>query len=317
MARSFNDFLGSKPAYYAQDVLKRVGVTGPPVDLDAIADFRGYEIREISAADHPQFPNLRSILATASAHLLRSFNLILINRDMPLVRRRSDRSHELGHDIMPWQAGLDFSCGESALNSPMQLVEREAFSAGAELLLPRPSFTDDAEATRLAIPSIHGLSRRYQAPLEVTAMRYAALSLRRCAILVAEPPTAGHLYGSYHGSPAGQGQLEFPFRIQRRPLAAAPLPPLAVKYFLKSVRFPHFIFPHTPIAEDTVIFRSWRSGLSVPDDIPAVALGVNNRHVSYRAECHPFGFNGTSKVLVLLSVEDHQLALRLSMGGAS
>jgi len=316
MARSFNDFLGSKPAYYAQDVLKRIGVTGPPVDLGAVADFRGYEIREIAAANYRQFPNLASILATASAHLLRSHNLILINGDMPLVRRRSDTSHEIGHDIMPWQEGLNFSCGESALSLPMELVEREAFSAGAELLLPRLSFADDAEATALAIPSIYGLSRRYQAPLEVTAMRYAALSLRRCAILVAEPPTAGYLHGSYDGSPAGQGQLEFPFRIQRRPLAIAPLPPLAVKYVLRSARFPHFIFPRTPIADGTVIFRSWQSGSSITDDIPAVALGVNSRHVSYRAECHPFGFNGTSKVLVLLSLEDHQLALRFPIGGA-
>jgi len=317
MACAFNDFLGSKPAYYAQDVLKRVGVTGPPVDLDAIADFRGYEVREISAADHQQFPNLRSILAIASAHLLRSFNLILINRDMPLVRRRSDRSHELGHDIMPWQEGLDFSCGESALNSPMELVEREAFSAGAELLLPRSLFPDDAEATALAIPSIHGLSRRYQAPLEVTAMRYAALSLRRCAILVAEPPAAYGSHHSGHHAPAGEMQLEFPFRIQPRPSVAGPLPALAVKYFRKSARFPHFIFPHTPIGDDTVIARCWRSGLSLTDDIPAAALGVNNRHVSYRAECHKFGFNGTSKVLVLLSVADHQLALRFPMGGAA
>lgn len=314
MARAFNDFLGSKPAYYAQDVLKRVGIHKPPVDPRLIADFLGYEIKEVAAADYPQFPNLRSILRDACAHLLRSINLIVVSRDMALVKRRSSTFHEIGHDILPWQEGLDFACTEASMDSLVKSAEREAFSAGAELLLLRNCFVDDAEGSRFGLAAVHGLAQRYQAPLESTAMRYASLSLRRCAILVVEPPPTRNPFPARLPT-RSEAQIEFPFEFRRRRRPRTTRPPLAVKYFLKSARFPHFIFPHTPIAEDTVIYKSWKSGLCLPGEVPALALGVNNRHVSYKAECYPFGSNGNSKVLVLLSVEDHQLAFKLLVGG--
>lgn len=314
--RRFDDFLGNKPAVYAKDLIKQVGVRHPPVDPRVLADFRGYKIREVSAEDYPQFPWLKGVLRTACAFLVRPIRTILVHRDMHRLKKRNSSFHEIGHDILPHHDGLNYSCNEKSVDLAVKLAEQEAFLAGGHLILPPHLFMEDAVSFQLGVSAIKQLAQRYDAPLETVAMFYARMSGRRCAMIVAEPPSTNGSQDPQE-TPRRMGQIEFPFHIPRRVSPPSAPPPLVVKYFVKSALFPHFIFPGTPINGQGLVLQSWKADSPITGEMPAWDLGVNSRHLKYFAECLPFGLPGQRKVLVLLWLADHQLMFVFSNGGRS
>ena len=314
MTRYFNDYLGNHPALYARDVIRRLGIKEPPVDENEVAEFLGYEIRNVSLEDMAEFPDMPDIFRVAPAHLLREVNLILINDDMRRMRKRTCAFHEFGHEITPWHDDLNYACSENGIEPVfLQRFEREAFICGAEIQMPHHLFICDTLDLPLSIDAIKNLATRYDATLETTAIRYAQMNRRICAIVVIEPwencePTTTIL----DQDPTDQPTFPSPFTFPLRKLSSLLLakdedpPPLRVKYCVRAPRFPSYIRPGTGITEGNPIFDAWNTEIPLREELPASVFGCLTKEV-YNAEIFPLGKTGM--VMALLSLPDHQLVL--------
>jgi hypothetical protein len=307
MTRSFGDYLGRNSALYGQDLIRGLGIKAPPVSEYEVAEFIGCEIREVYEEDLAAWPGRQDILQEACAHLLKRENLIVVNGEMRRARKRTCVFHESGHCITPWHCSLNYACTEKAIEPVFhQLIEREAFTCGAEIQMPRHLFIPDTLDLPLGIDAIKTLAVRYDATLETTAIRYAQLNRRICAIVVVEPAENHGSKATAHYDPPNQ--LVFPFRsLPAVALTRDDNPrPLRVKYFVKAPRFPIYIPPGTGIAEENPIFDTWNTRIALHAELPASVFGFFSKEV-YNAEIVPLG--NTGMVMALLSLLDHQLVL--------
>src|SRR2546423_489826 len=101
MNRCFDDYLGKHPALYGRDLVRGLDIKQPPVNENEVADFLGYKIREVSAEEMAEWPGIEEIFRVACAHLCKRENLILINRKLPRLKKRTAAFHETGHDTTP------------------------------------------------------------------------------------------------------------------------------------------------------------------------------------------------------------------------
>jgi hypothetical protein len=283
---------------------------------------------EASAEEVASYPRItdkiKKVFVKACAHLFRKENLILIRAEQARVKKRMDAGHELGHDVDPLHLHLNFACGETDLDPVThERIEREAFQCGAEILFPTDLFLSDATSLCIGTGAIQSLSKRYDAPLEATAIKFAQHHPGLVAVVVAEPylPMAGMNGG---GVPLPNivpvwernGFVPPPKEsrwITQHTFGGAAITdgvkfPLRVKYSVPSNRFPkRFIAPGTPIPETSPIFQTYTTGDSWRGELAASDLGSSWLRPPYQAECFTFGFNGHQKVMVLLWFEDRQL----------
>lgn len=313
MNKPFDTYLGRNPALYGRDIVKALDIKHPPVDENQIADFLGYEIKEIGSEETSKWPGIWKLFHIAFAHLFKRENLILLNREVTPVRRRLGAFHEFGHDLLPWHTSLDFACSDTAITPIFhQFIEKEAFACGSEIMMPGDLFIPDILSLPLSISAIKALASRYDASLEATAIRYARINPSICSLVIAEPAEnqKSQYIDHFHSSP---GQLIFPFKIPSTQvrLEDEKKYPLKVKYSVKSHRFPKFIRPGTGIEEGNPIFEAWDSGRPVQAEIPASVFGSSAKWL-YNAECLPLGKSGM--VLVLLWLPDHQAKLDFENG---
>ena len=302
MKLNFNELLGSKPSLYGRRLLKDMGICGHYVDECEVADFLGYEIRQIQSEMYTEYPQLRSIFDIACAHLLPRENLILVNSNMHEVRRRLSVFHECGHSIQPTHSRGMISCCSNDIDPTLcKRLEQEAFICGAEMMFPLKYFVDDSSSLGLEIDSIRLLAERYNGSLEATAIRYAHTNRKAMAIIVVKSNKLHSNKGE--GNPcSSQTLLSLNGRPIRETEEAEPAP-LVVQYFVRSHRFQRFIRPGTEISKNNIIFEAWENDAQFKSEIPAATFG-SSKKIRYYAECAPLGI--CDRVMVLLWLPDKQ-----------
>lgn len=316
MKMLWENHLGKNPVLYARKVLKECGFKHPPICEKTVADYLGLEIKEFSLDDAPQSEGLCEAVKTACACLRRKPNgksFIRVYRDIRPERKRLGIFHESGHAILPWHEELDYTCSEKDLNPTVQKrIEREAFACGAEFLMPREMFVEDAMSLKTSISAIEQLHDRYVASVEATAIHYAYTHPGLCGIVMVEKAENQKPEAIPRGD-TSRGQLILPFKTppERIILEDNKKYPMRVKYFVKSHRFPKFIRPGTGIEEDNLVFEACDSWRPMRGEIPASVFGSSAKW-DYNAECLPLG--NTGMVLVLLWLPNRQLKLNFENG---
>lgn len=84
---------------------------------------------------------------------------------------------------------------------------------------------------------------------------------------------------------------------------------LKINYFIKSSRFPKYIYikTGTEIDWDNPIFKAWIEDEYIQTEIPASLFGSSSK-MYYNAECFPLG--SSNKILILLWLPDYQQKLK-------
>lgn len=306
---SSGSYLGKNPAVYARKVLKECGLKEPPICEKSVARHLGLEIKEFSLDDVPQREDLSETLKTTCAWLEHKPNCesrIWVRRDMGLGRKRMSVFHECGHAILPWHKGLDYLCDDKDIEPTVQSQrEREAFACASEFLMPREMFVEDALSLEISISAIEQLSHHYLASREATAIRFASIHPGRCAIVMVQQVEnqKTEVVAQNQFPPE---QLLFHAKIPSRRTMDDKKYDIRVKYFVKSHRFPTFIYPRTGIEKGNAISEAWTLRGSVKGEIPASIFG-SSATWSYKVECLPLGKSGM--VLALLWLPDNQLKI--------
>ena len=110
---------------YARDLFRLIQMDSPPVNIDEI--LKRLNIRLY----YEDFSGIDGI-ALKSPKL----GVIVVNRNLPLVRQRFTIAHELGHLIMPHR-GEYYIC----FPGKYRAMEKNANRFAAELLMPEPMMT--------------------------------------------------------------------------------------------------------------------------------------------------------------------------------
>jgi len=307
------------PEVYARQVIDRCGFTRPPICERAVSQFFGNEVKEVSPSDPDiaaVFPAIGKIFKKSSAHLFREHSLIVVNKDQPRVKIRMDIFHENGHEALPWQRESAYVCADSGIDAKLRRqVESEAFACGIAMMLPDKMFLSDMDGNALSEKLIRSLAQRYDASLEVTAMRFVGLHEGECAMLVCEPSNAREKEMDF----SAQEMMEYDFTSpQKLPsvvltyggqsLSAERNCPLQIRYSICSPNFKKFFRARTPIPEESPIFYTFKTGDPFAGLLHPDELGSIHTHAQspYTCECFKFGSHAEPKVMVLLYPENHQ-----------
>jgi len=136
----------------ARQVLKMVGVTEPPVDVRAVADYLGFSVIAF------EFDEATSGLTFIEGDV----KSIGVNSAHARTRQRFTIAHELGHYISGHESydhGATHIEDRPKWLDPQNRQEIEADEFAAELLMPEPFLRRDLAIQRLDTPA---LAKRYQ-----------------------------------------------------------------------------------------------------------------------------------------------------------
>jgi hypothetical protein len=326
MTYPWDQCIGNHPALYAQRVLKECQLKAPPICEKTIASHLELDIEEISQ------PIIDSFLATlqsqdekdefleniqiACAWLERKRNgrsRIRVYGDTLPERKRLGITHECSHEVLPWHRGLSYLCKERDVNPPVRKrIEQQAFGCGAEFLMPRQMFVDDAMSLETGISAIDQLRFRYVVSMEATAIWYAFTHPGLCGFAMVEPAANQKRKANVQDDTSAE-QILLPFELPpgRIIVDHAVQYPLKVKYFVKSHRFPNYILPGTGIDEGNLVYDAWATNTRLRGEIPVSVFGLPGKW-AYNAECLPLG--GGERIFVLLWLPDHQFKLDFTDG---
>lgn len=142
------------------------GVSTIPVDIEAIASFRGINTTDdvpIHSADAELVPVGNDRVA------------MRINRDRPETRQRFSIAHEIGHTFFPEYHTKPWCRSDGRFrqrNNPDDQLEFLCDTAAAELLLPRPWFPEDAASVTTGT-GLLSLAQKYGVSRDATLRRFA------------------------------------------------------------------------------------------------------------------------------------------------
>ncbi len=231
---------GLKPFLYGRDLLKRIGVKRHYVNERDVLDFLGYEVKPMHPSQYPEYAHsLGEIFDDTCAILLRDQNRVLLSSTIAPTRQRITLFHEAGHEVIPWHQENSFSVrGKDIDPITHQIMEREAFLAGSEIMYPVKHFVDDMTSLPIGLNAIGQLAERYKGSFEATCIRYAMTSLDPVAIVVVKE---NEFYNKPIPAQHGKRNQRFLFDMNQflktGPLSTAPL---RVQYCTQSHRFPKF-----------------------------------------------------------------------------
>jgi hypothetical protein len=147
-------------------VLRGLGNAEPPVDLRLVRELlkldRGYysttddsllretfsriKVAGLQVLKRPTI--LRDAVRTLSlkALYLPDQKRILLDQDLPVLKHRWNEAHEIGHDVIPWHAGMMLGDTEQTLTPAChQVMEAEANYAAGQLLFLASRFVAEAD----------------------------------------------------------------------------------------------------------------------------------------------------------------------------
>ncbi|MDD5757090.1 MAG: ImmA/IrrE family metallo-endopeptidase [bacterium] len=311
MTKTFDDYLGARPSLYGRNLLKRLGNQKYYVNEYDVIDFLGYEIKPLNPEEHKgilEYKGIGDIFDDLCAITFYRDNIMFISESMPPTRKRYTIFHEIGHEINEHHPKGLVSIGKNSDidTTSYKLAERDAFLAGAEVMFPLKNFINDSTSLSLQFSSIESIAQRYCSSFEATAIRYTLTNQNIMAIVVVkENDLIDNIEKFTNNSSPNEYLLPLQIPFSQKPnLSPTPIAPLRVQYCIRSYLFPKFIKSGIEIGEDNLIYKSWKSNISLTGEIPASVFGSSAKF-NYTAECRPI--NG--RVFVLLSLPDNQLKL--------
>jgi Zn-dependent peptidase ImmA (M78 family) len=174
-------------------VLRGLGNPEPPVDLRLVRELlkldRGYysttddsllretfsrmKIAGIQVLKRPTI--LRDAVRTLSlkALYLPDQKRILLDQDLPLLKHRWNEAHEIGHDVIPWHAGMMLGDTDQTLTPAChQIMEAEANYAAGQLLFLADRFVAEATASTPSLAFVKSLSSAFGNTMTSTLWRF-------------------------------------------------------------------------------------------------------------------------------------------------
>ncbi len=204
----------------------------PPINLDALASFRGLH----ACADSPRYSADSEIAPNADGRVV-----LRVNRDRPFTRQRFSIGHEIGHTLFP-EFQVTIRC-RKALDrdwaDPNDLLETLCDVAASEFLFPAPWFRERVTQMTLSGRVIVLLATDYEASREAT--------VRRLVELYEQPLAAAFLSWKLKPTEVRQRALD---RHQQRMFAddviPDPQPKLRVDYAIVNGPFASVCCDHIP-----------------------------------------------------------------------
>jgi|GEM_PF-2862199 len=310
MKINLDNYLGSKPFLYGRDLLKRIGAKQRYVNEYDVAEFLGYEIKEINDKQFQEFKqryghnyDIGNLFDdNFCAVSIPKESVMLIYANLFKNRKRLTIFHESGHEILPWHIANAFSLrGRDIDPTAHKQIEREAFLAGTEIMYPLKHFIDDSRSLALSFQSINSLSDLYNGSFEATGIRYALTNHNIMAIVVVKENTPIEEQITFLNS-NGNGQLVFPNMPKFKKIKPASTAPLRVQYCSHAHKFPKFIKSGTEIEKNNLVYECWSQQRYKQGEIPASVFG-SSAQFKYFAECVYY----QQKVFVLLWLTDRQI----------
>jgi hypothetical protein len=175
-------------------VFRGLGNPEPPLDLRAVRELLKLDRGYYSTMDDRLLQEIFSRLKVAGRQVLlrptilrdavRSLSLkalylpdqkrILLDKDLPRLKHRWNEAHEIGHDLIPWHAGMMLGDTEQTLTPAChQIMEAEANYAAGQLLFLADRFRAEATATTPSLDLVRALSKGFGNTLTSTLWRFA------------------------------------------------------------------------------------------------------------------------------------------------
>lgn len=178
-------------------VLKDLGNPEPPLRLEDVRELLRLDKGFYSANDDGAIREVvhklklagKQVVARPSLlkDVILKFNLralflpdrkrILINADLPDLKKRWSEAHEIGHDLVPWHADTMLGDDRATLTPAChEQIESEANYAAGQLLFLQQRFIEEARSLDVGLKSIRALNDRYGNTMTTTLWRYVELS---------------------------------------------------------------------------------------------------------------------------------------------
>ena len=147
-------------------IFQELGITEPTeIHIEAIAEYCGATI-------------LYESITGSEARILGFGDraIITVNKDSKLPRQRFSAAHELGHWMCD-RGKIAFSCETQVFRTEWNNdnPERRANRYAADILMPAPMFTLQAENKKISFETVHTLSKVFQVSRTATAIRLVEL----------------------------------------------------------------------------------------------------------------------------------------------
>lgn len=177
-----------------EKVLRGLGNPEPPVDLRLVRELQKLDRGYYSTTDDSLLRETMSKLLVAGKQVLarptligdavRTLSLkalylpdqkrILLDKNLPLLKHRWNEAHEIGHDLIPWHAGMMFGDTEQTLTPAChEIMEAEANYAAGQLLFLADRFVAEATASQPSLDLVRALHKSFGNTLTSTLWRFA------------------------------------------------------------------------------------------------------------------------------------------------
>ena len=144
----------------AQEILERLGITEPPVDVEAIAKDHGLSVRRVIRSN------------SFSGQLVRERMRIEVNQKHARQRQRFTIAHELGHFVLSHSPAVSVF-DDRTITDPSSTNERQANAFAAGLLMPEGLVRD----WWIKLRNIEKMANRFDVSSEAMYYRLDGLDL--------------------------------------------------------------------------------------------------------------------------------------------
>ncbi len=174
-------------------VLRGLGNPEPPIDLLLVRDLLKLDRGYYSTTDHSLLRETFSKLKVAGRQVflrptilgdaVRTLSLkalylpdqkrILLDKDLPPLKHRWNEAHEIGHDLIPWHAGMMLGDTEQTLTPAChETMEAEANYAAGQILFLADRFGAEAPASTPSLELVRALSKGFGNTMTSTLWRF-------------------------------------------------------------------------------------------------------------------------------------------------
>lgn len=174
-------------------VLRGLGNPEPPIDLRVVRDLLKLDRGYYSTTDDSLLREMFSRMKVAGLQVLKRPTIlreavqtlslkalylpdqkrILLDKDLPPLKHRWNEAHEIGHDIIPWHAGMMLGDTEQTLTpSCHAIMEAEANFAAGQLLFLSDRFAAEAGSSAPSLELVKGLSKSFGNTMTSTLWRF-------------------------------------------------------------------------------------------------------------------------------------------------
>jgi Zn-dependent peptidase ImmA (M78 family) len=174
-------------------ILRGLGDPEPPADLRLVRELLKLDRGYYSTTDDSLLRETISRMKVAGLQVLKrptilkdavtSLSLkalylpdqkrILLDEDLPPLKHRWNEAHEIGHDIIPWHAGMMFGDTEKTLTPAChEIMEAEANYAAGQLLFLGGRFIEEARSIEASLSEVLAMAKRFGNTMTSTLWRF-------------------------------------------------------------------------------------------------------------------------------------------------